>query len=124
MTIKEIAELCGVKEDHTIRNWINSEDFLKVNFTLRNGIKEKLEQGSPEILSDYTLEETLEIIGGGGGNKALASLLAENAATKNALTVNWKKRPSCEACRLAVPHRATIRTSSFLSSTPRKLLTL
>ncbi|MDR1176026.1 MAG: hypothetical protein LBK83_11230 [Treponema sp.] len=86
MTIKEIAELCGV-EVHTIRNWINKDDFLKENFTLRNHIREKLESGSPEHPSDYELGETLEIIGEGGKNKALASLLAENAVTKNALVV-------------------------------------
>jgi predicted transcriptional regulator len=34
MTVKEIAELCGV-EVHTVRNWINKDDFLKENFTLR-----------------------------------------------------------------------------------------
>jgi hypothetical protein len=85
MTIKEIAELCGVKGDHTIRNWINKEVFLSENFTLRNAVKEKLEQGSPENPSHFTLEETLVIIGEGGGNKVLASLLAENAANKNTL---------------------------------------
>jgi hypothetical protein len=84
MTIKEIAELCGV-EVHTIRNWINKDDFLKENFTLRNHIKEKLESGSPEHPSDYDLGETLEIISEGGKNKTLASLLAENAVNKSAL---------------------------------------
>jgi hypothetical protein len=87
MTIKEIAELCGVKETDTVRNWINREDFLNRNFRLRNQIKEKLDQGSPENPSDYDLEETLEIIGEGGKNKTLAALLAENAANKNALAV-------------------------------------
>jgi hypothetical protein len=81
MTIKEIADLCGA-EVHTIRNWINKDGFLKENFTLRNAIKEKLEGGSPEIPSSYTLEETLAIIGEGGGNKTLASLLADNAKLK------------------------------------------
>jgi hypothetical protein len=52
MTVKEIAELCGV-EVHTIRNWINKASFLKVNFTLRNAIKEKLEGGSPERPADF-----------------------------------------------------------------------
>jgi uncharacterized protein YjcR len=86
MTIKEIAGLCGV-DTSTIRKWINNEKFLKGNFPLRNGIKEKLEQGSPERPSDFTLGETLEIIGVGGGNMTLASLLAENAMNKNALAV-------------------------------------
>jgi DNA-binding transcriptional MerR regulator len=85
MTIKEIAELCGIKGTHTIRNWINRDDFLKGNFTLRNRIKEKLDQGSPECPSDYNLEETLVIIGEGGGNKTLAALLAENADNKDKL---------------------------------------
>jgi predicted transcriptional regulator len=84
MTIKEIAELCGV-EDRTVRYWISGEDFLKENFSLRNAIQEKLEQGSPEHPSDFTLDETLAIIRDGGNNKTLASLLAENAVTKNAL---------------------------------------
>jgi DNA-binding transcriptional MerR regulator len=91
MTIKEIAELCGV-EDRTVRYWINNEKFLKVNFSLRNRIKKKLEGGSPEHPSDYDLEETLAIIGEGGGNKALASLLAENAANKNALVIQNAQR--------------------------------
>jgi uncharacterized protein YjcR len=62
MTIKEIAELCGVKEN-TVRGWIHDDNFLKSNFDLRNQIKEKLESGSPENPSDYDLEETLAIIG-------------------------------------------------------------
>jgi uncharacterized protein YjcR len=49
MTIKEISELCGVKV-HTVRNWINKDDFLRENFTLRNNIREKLEGGSPELV--------------------------------------------------------------------------
>jgi hypothetical protein len=53
-------------EPHSIRNWINREDFLKENFTLRNSIIEKLDRGSPERPSDYDLEETLAIIGEGG----------------------------------------------------------
>jgi hypothetical protein len=86
MTIKEIAELCGV-EVHTVRNWINKDNFLRENFTLRNKIKEKLEGGSPERPSDYDLDETLAIIGEGGGNKVLAALLAENAENKVALAL-------------------------------------
>jgi hypothetical protein len=100
MTIKEIAELCGV-EVHTVRNWINKDNFLKENFTLRNKIKEKLEGGSPERPSDYDLEETLAIIGEGGGNKALASLLAENAENKGALAVRAGNFPVSEAFLMA-----------------------
>jgi predicted transcriptional regulator len=84
MTIKEIAELCGVTEQ-TVLNWAHKLEVLNQNIWLR--ISEKLDRGSPEHPSDYDLGETLEIIGEGGKNKALASLLAENAATKNALTV-------------------------------------
>jgi len=87
MTIKEIAELCGVKENDTIRNWINHEDFLSRNFRLRDIIREKLKGGSPEKPSDYDLEETLAIIRG-GGNETLASLLAENAENKNAIALS------------------------------------
>jgi DNA-binding transcriptional MerR regulator len=43
MTIKEIAELCGV-EPHTIRNWANREDFLRENFTLRNSVLEEIDE--------------------------------------------------------------------------------
>ena len=101
MTIKEIAELCGVNET-TVLRWIrredflnckmqlrnSNEDFLNLNFGLRNRIREKLENGSPENPSDYDLEETLAIIGDGGKNKTLAALLAENAQNKDAITVS------------------------------------
>jgi DNA-binding MurR/RpiR family transcriptional regulator len=85
VTIREIADLCGV-DASTIRKWINREDFLKGNFPLRNAILEKLEHGSPERPSDFDLEETLAIIES-GGNATLAALLRENAANKSALTV-------------------------------------
>ncbi len=77
MTIKEIAELCGV-EERTVRNWCHGKRFLRENFSLRNVIVKKLEKGSPEKPSDFSLEETLAIIGDGGGNKTLATLLEEN----------------------------------------------
>jgi hypothetical protein len=82
MTIKEIAELCGVKKQ-TVWNWANKLEVLNQKIWLR--LSEKLKQGSPESPSDYDLEETLAIIGEGGGNKALASLLADNAAQKAAV---------------------------------------
>lgn len=81
MTVKEIADLCGVKR-RTVELWIGKDDFLSENISLRKSIRDKLEQGSPENPSDYTLEETLAIIGDGGGNKTLASLLADNADSK------------------------------------------
>jgi transcriptional regulator with XRE-family HTH domain len=84
MTIREIAELCGVRR-RTVELWAGKEDFLSENFSLRNRILEKLEQGSPEKPSKYNLEETLAIIGEGGGNKTLASLLEENAVNKDTL---------------------------------------
>jgi predicted transcriptional regulator len=86
MTIKEIAGLCGVDET-TIARWIRGERFLNCKMQLRNSVIEKLDHGSPERPSDYDLEETLAIIGEGGENKALAALLAENAANKNALAI-------------------------------------
>jgi len=85
MTIKEIAELCGVYKT-TVQRWILNDKFLRCNLHLRNKIKEKLENGSPEKPSDYDLEETLAIIGDGGKNKTLAALLAENAQNKDAIT--------------------------------------
>jgi predicted transcriptional regulator len=84
MTIKEIAGLCGVS-DQTVLNWIHKLESLNQKIWLR--ISEKLEKGSPEHPSDYDLGETLEIISEGGGNKALASLLGENAINKNAVAV-------------------------------------
>ena len=86
MTIKEIAELCGV-EERTVRNWCHGKRFLRENFSLRNIIVKKLEKGSPEKPSDFSLEETLAIIGDGGGNKTLAALLEENSKNKNALGI-------------------------------------
>jgi hypothetical protein len=91
MTVKEIAELCGVTEQ-TVLNWTHKfdgsdqkiwSDILNQKIWLR--ISEKLRQGSPEHPSDFTLEETLAIIGEGGGNKTLASLLADNAAKTTAV---------------------------------------
>jgi predicted transcriptional regulator len=104
MTIKEIAELCGVSGE-TVRRWIHSiadptqnvegdpgqnaqglSDDPAKNW---QGLAEKLAEAekSGKDPADFTLEETLAIIGEGGGNKALASLLADNAVTKNALTI-------------------------------------
>jgi uncharacterized protein YjcR len=86
MTIKEIAELCGV-EPRTINNWVHKiADDPGKNF---QGLAVKLEEAekSGKDPADFTLDETLAIIGEGGKNKALASLLAENAANKNTLKV-------------------------------------
>lgn len=84
MTVKEIAELCGV-EDRTVRNWCHGERFLKENFSLRNAIVEKLSNGSPEVPSDFLLEETLAIIRDGGKNETLAALLEKERDLTTAL---------------------------------------
>jgi predicted transcriptional regulator len=86
MTIKEVAELCGVTEQ-TVLNWTHKvADDLPKNL---EGLSVKLEEArkSGKDPADFTLDETLAIIGEGGKNKALASLLAENAVNKNALAV-------------------------------------
>jgi hypothetical protein len=52
------------------------------------GLVIKLEEAEKSgKAADFTLDETLAIIGEGGGNKTLAALLAENAASKDKLTV-------------------------------------
>jgi hypothetical protein len=85
MTIKEIAELCGVSGE-TVRRWIHSIADPTQNVEgnlLQNaqGLAEKLEQAekSGKAPANFTLEETLAIIRDGGGNKTLASLLEDNA---------------------------------------------
>jgi transcriptional regulator with XRE-family HTH domain len=82
MTIKEIAELCGVDQS-TVWRWAQKDDLLQN----AKGITEKLEEArkSGKDPADFTLDETLTIIGTGGKNKALASLLADTAANKIAL---------------------------------------
>ena len=100
MTIKEIAKLCGVDET-TVLRWIRKDNFLNCKMQLRNSIKEKLNRGSPENPSDYDIEETLAIIRDGGKNETLATLLAENAATKNALTVHGGGLMEAQAAQLA-----------------------
>lgn len=86
MTIKEIAELCGV-DKVTVYRWVENQNFLSCKMQLRNTILEKIKKGSPERPSDFSLEETLAIIGDGGGNKTLAALLEENSKNKNALSI-------------------------------------
>jgi DNA-binding Lrp family transcriptional regulator len=86
MTIKEIADLCGVTEQ-TVLNWTHKiADDLPKNL---EGLSVKLEEArkSGKDPADFTLDETIAIIGEGGGNKTLASLLAENAMNKNAVAV-------------------------------------
>jgi DNA-binding transcriptional MerR regulator len=94
MTIKEIAELCGVSGE-TVRRWVHeiidpTQNVEGSDDPAKNwqGLVIKLEEAekSGTTPADFTLEETLAIIGEGGKNKALASLLAENATNKNAVT--------------------------------------
>jgi hypothetical protein len=113
MTIKEIAELCGVT-DQTILNWIHKLESLNQNIWLR--ISEKLEKGSPERPSDYDLGEITEIISEGGGNKMLAALLVDNAITKNALTV----KPYIQNSGPALPE-ALIKRFERLLQDPKQL---
>ena len=72
MNIKEIAELTG-KTERSIRLWSTkaSENI--------SSISEKISYSSrTKKPSDFTLEETVEIIRS-GGNETLANLLKENA---------------------------------------------
>lgn len=82
MTIKEISELCGV-DDTTILRWTRNISDCK----MQSDIKSKLKKSGHGIASDFSLEETLAIIGDGGGNKTLAALLEENSKNKNALSI-------------------------------------
>jgi hypothetical protein len=84
MTIKEIAELCGVDQS-TVWRWAQKDDLLQNAKGITVKLGEARESGKDP--ADFTLDETLAIIGDGGGNKALASLLAENARNKAALAV-------------------------------------
>jgi hypothetical protein len=79
MTIKEIAELCGVDQS-TVWRWAK-EPACK----MQAGIAEKLDNAGHGVSADFTLDETLTIIRDGGNNKALASVLAENAIAKTAI---------------------------------------
>jgi hypothetical protein len=81
MTIKEIAELCGVDE-RTVYRWVEAGDKMSP------GLKQKFEKSGHGVSADFTLGETLVIIRDGGKNKTLAALLAENAANKNALAIS------------------------------------
>jgi hypothetical protein len=97
MTIKAIADLCGVDE-RTVLRWAHKDNFhsdkmspANGKMSLRNSILEKLEHGSPERPSDFDLEEVLAIIES-GGNATLAALLRENAANKSTLTLVSKSK--------------------------------
>jgi hypothetical protein len=84
MTIKEIAELCGVDE-RTVQRWIESLKNVKSGQNVVSlQILDKLGQGKA---ADLSLETVVAIIRDGGKNKTLAALLEENAANKNALVI-------------------------------------
>jgi AcrR family transcriptional regulator len=84
MTIKEIAKMCGVNRT-TVLRWAHKIADDPVQNAQGLAVKlEDAEKGGKDP-AGFTLEETLAIIGEGGGNKALASLLAENARNKDAL---------------------------------------
>jgi hypothetical protein len=83
MTIKEIAELCGV-EDQTVRDWSKN-----VNFPNFLGSLQKLD-GIEELRQGKAVDLPLETAGAiirAGGREALAALLEENAANKTALAL-------------------------------------
>ncbi|MCL2410103.1 MAG: hypothetical protein FWC97_00525 [Treponema sp.] len=109
MTIKEIAELCGVTEQ-TIRNWTHkvAGDPTKNLQGLTIKLQEAEKSGTTP--ADFTLEETLVIIGDGGNNKTLAALLADNAALKNAITIRTEATTRLERLEKAVfaEHLASI----------------
>jgi hypothetical protein len=86
MTIKEIAELRGTNRT-TVLRWAHKIADDPVQNAQGLAVKLAEAEKSGKDPADFTLEETLAIIGEGGRNKALASLLAENAANKNALAV-------------------------------------
>ena len=65
MTVKEIAELCGVDKT-TVYRWVEHDNFLSCKMQLRKSILEQIQNGSPEVPADFSLEETLAIIRDGG----------------------------------------------------------
>lgn len=82
MTIREIAELCGV-DTKTVRRWVdkvsrgagqNAQPELKARSMAAGEAGESVK---------YTLDETLAIVRA-GGKTTLAALLAENAAKRPA----------------------------------------
>ena len=84
MTVKEIAELCGVDKT-TVYRWVEHDNFLSCKMQLRKSILEQIQNGSPEVPADFSLEETLAIIRDGGKNETLAALLEETQNLETAL---------------------------------------
>ncbi|HET6499047.1 MAG TPA: helix-turn-helix domain-containing protein [Coriobacteriia bacterium] len=86
MTIKQIAELCGVGEQ-TVRDWIKAGTATGSAAPEIVSASLKLSEaghGRPAMLD---LPETLAIIRA-GGNNTLADLLADNARRKPAITLD------------------------------------
>ena len=89
MTIKQIAELCGVDE-RTVQRWV-----LQISDKM-SSISDKMSVSSPMHPASLTLPEVLSIIRAGGKN-TLADLLSENAS-QNAITqhLDANKYPQSE----------------------------
>jgi hypothetical protein len=83
MTIKEIAELCGV-EDHTVRNWSKNVNCGK-NFGSLQNLDSIGESGHGKA-ADLPPETAAAIVRA-GGREVLAALLEENTRNKDALVV-------------------------------------
>jgi hypothetical protein len=77
MTIKEIVELYGVRR-RTVELCINKDKFLSEKISLRNSTRDRLDQSSPEHPLNFAFKEPPAIVGERGGNRALASLLANS----------------------------------------------
>jgi transcriptional regulator with XRE-family HTH domain len=77
MTIKEIAEICGVDED-TILRWSKN-----VNFPQNVGSLQKLDEIIRQGKTTDLPPETAAAIIRAGGKEALAALLEENARNKD-----------------------------------------
>jgi hypothetical protein len=83
MTIRQIAELCDV-EERTARDWSKNVNCGKNFPSLQN--LDTIELSGHGKETDLPVETAVAIIRA-GGREALASLLAENAANKDALVV-------------------------------------
>lgn len=79
MTIRQIAELCGVDE-RTVQRWVSDLGDKMPSVT------DKMSSSSPMYPAKFSLEEVLVIIRS-GGRATLADLLSDNAARTAALPV-------------------------------------
>ena len=77
MTIKEIAELTG-KSKRTVERWITCD---KVSQTICDKTSQAAKSKCP---SDFSLDETLEIMRAGGISEGIMALLRENAERRQA----------------------------------------